>query len=118
MSCNSTGLVRLQQLFQATNKYDKTIITIDTKRITSVDNGYQVLRELHLMDKEAEHKVLLDVRTEKAEQIILKVVRGIKIFCGVFFWGGGSIQIRGIMCLIRDIETCRDKILPHFSCLP
>ncbi|CAL1537976.1 unnamed protein product [Lymnaea stagnalis] len=73
------GLVRLQQLFQATNKYDKMIISIDTKRITSVENGYHMLKELHLMDPEMEHRVLLDVRTDKAEQIILKVMNDSKI---------------------------------------
>ncbi|CAG5129519.1 unnamed protein product, partial [Candidula unifasciata] len=67
------GLIRLQQLFQATNKYDKTIITIDTKRITSVENGYELLLELHKI-QDTDHRILLDVRTDRAEQIILKVM--------------------------------------------
>ena len=39
-----------------------------------MDNGYQMLRELHLLDIEADHRVLLDVRIDKAEQIIGLVV--------------------------------------------
>ncbi|GFS12036.1 glutamate receptor [Elysia marginata] len=68
------GLIRLQQLFQATNKYEKILITIDTKRISTVENGYLELRGLHLLDPEADHRVLLDVRIDKAEQIIGLVV--------------------------------------------
>lgn len=75
----SSGLVRLQQLFQATNKYEKMLITIDTKRIASADNGYQLLRELHLLDSTVDHRVLLDVTTETAEEIILKLVIGLQI---------------------------------------
>ncbi|KAK3781138.1 hypothetical protein RRG08_020080 [Elysia crispata] len=73
------GLIRLQQLFQATNKYEKVLITIDTKRIGTVDNGYQMLRELHLLDIEADHRVLLDVRIDKAEQIIGLVMDDLSI---------------------------------------
>ncbi|CAG5133809.1 unnamed protein product, partial [Candidula unifasciata] len=73
------GLVRLQQLFQATNKYDKLIITIDTKRITSVDNGYMMLCELHEINVKSDYRVLLDISTEKAEQIILRVMNNATI---------------------------------------
>ncbi|KAH9523018.1 hypothetical protein Btru_065519 [Bulinus truncatus] len=74
LSFRSLGLIRLQQLFQVTNKYHKMIITIYSKRITNVDNGYQMLKERYLMNTEIEHRVLLDLRIDKSEQIILKVV--------------------------------------------
>lgn len=72
--CTCPGLVRLQQLFQATNNYNKTNLAIDTKRITSVDNGYELLLELHNMDADSVHRIILDVRTDRAEQIILRMV--------------------------------------------
>nr|NP_001191398.1 glutamate receptor subunit protein GluR3 precursor [Aplysia californica]AAP41205.1 glutamate receptor subunit protein GluR3 [Aplysia californica] len=72
------GLVRLQQLFQATNRYS-SVLTIDTKRITDDHNGYLMLKELHLMDPDIHQRVLLDVRTDKAEKIILKVMNDTEI---------------------------------------
>uniref|UniRef100_A0A2C9KDL9 Glutamate receptor n=2 Tax=Biomphalaria TaxID=6525 RepID=A0A2C9KDL9_BIOGL len=85
------GLVRLQQLFQVTNKYDKMIINIDTKRITTVENGYIMLKELHLIDTEMEHRVLLDLRIDKAEQIILKVMNDSEINNGKFHFLLGDL---------------------------
>ncbi|BFZ14513.1 hypothetical protein BsWGS_17551 [Bradybaena similaris] len=85
------GLVRLQQLFQATNNYNKTNLAIDTKRITSVDNGYELLLELHNMDADSVHRIILDVRTDRAEQIILRMVDDASINKGRFHFLLGDL---------------------------
>ncbi|KAK7495312.1 hypothetical protein BaRGS_00013494 [Batillaria attramentaria] len=67
------GLIRLQQLFQAVNQHDK-FLSIDAKRINTVEYCYQVLKELHLQDNKQNRRILLDVQMDRAERIILKVM--------------------------------------------
>nr|KAG5705414.1 hypothetical protein BaRGS_004541 [Batillaria attramentaria] len=66
------SLIRLQQLFQAVNQHDK-FLSIDAKRINTVEYCYQVLKELHLQDNKQNRRILLDVQMDRAERIILKV---------------------------------------------
>lgn len=66
------GLIRLQQLFQAVNIREYGI-DIDVKRISDTINAYEMLKALHLKNEKDDTRVFLDVTTEKAEEIIVRL---------------------------------------------
>ncbi|ESO90630.1 hypothetical protein LOTGIDRAFT_122838, partial [Lottia gigantea] len=68
------GLIRLQQLFQSTNLYEYDL-HIGAKRITTVDNCFNVLYELHKKDEEEDQRIILDLQIEKAEEVIKQIMR-------------------------------------------
>ncbi|KAL8574342.1 hypothetical protein ACOMHN_059138 [Nucella lapillus] len=72
------GLIRLQQLFQAVNAHDR-FLSIDAKRISSIDNCFTVLAQLYKGEEKKERRILLDVHIEHAEDIILRVMRATDI---------------------------------------
>ncbi|XP_059163144.1 glutamate receptor-like [Physella acuta] len=87
------GLVRLQQLFQVCSKYEPMSVTIDAKRITTADECYRSLRDQHLSDVEMDIRVLLDMTTEKAEQIILHVMNDTNVNNGKFHFLLGDLSM-------------------------
>lgn len=68
-----SGLIRLQQLFQAVNAREKTI-DIDVKRVNDSHTCYTELKALHEKDDTANLRIFLDIPTEKAEEVIVKLV--------------------------------------------
>ncbi|XP_050415805.1 glutamate receptor isoform X1 [Patella vulgata] len=67
------GLIRLQQLFQSTNSYEYDL-HIDAKRVTSVENCFTVLYELHKKDEEEDQRIILDLQMDKSEEVIMKIM--------------------------------------------
>jgi len=69
------GLIRLQQLFQAVNLREQTTLDIDVKRITDPQQGYEMLKSLHKKSEDTRIRVFLDIPTERAEELIVKLVQ-------------------------------------------
>lgn len=72
-----SGLLRLQQLFQAVSHRENSLV-IDVKRVTDTESCYKMLKKLHDRDEKGEKadiRVFLDIPTERAEEIILRIVR-------------------------------------------
>ncbi|XP_046373507.1 glutamate receptor-like isoform X1 [Haliotis cracherodii] len=66
------GLIRLQQLFQSVNMHEY-VLDINAKRVSSVENCYMVLKDLHLMANELNQHLVLDMEIGKTQDVILKV---------------------------------------------
>ncbi|KAH3842685.1 hypothetical protein DPMN_116189, partial [Dreissena polymorpha] len=66
------GLIRLQQLFLAVNNREK-MLDIDVKRVPDVRSCYEMLKDLHMKNDKFEIRVFMDIPTERAEQVILKL---------------------------------------------
>lgn len=73
MLFHCAGLIRLQQLFQAVNAREHTI-DIDVKRVEDTQDCYKTLKDLHQKDEKANIRVLLDIPTENAENVIVLLV--------------------------------------------
>lgn len=50
-------------------------LSIDAKRITTGVNCYDMIKELYKQSEKEMRRFVLDVHVDKAEQIILRVVR-------------------------------------------
>lgn len=71
------GLLRLQQLFQAVSHRENSLV-IDVKRVADTESCYEMLKTLHNRDEKGEKadiRVFLDIPTERAEDVILRIVR-------------------------------------------
>ena len=68
-----SGLMRLQQLFQAFNARDR-LISIDAKRIISVENAFRVLVQMQKLDDNVLRRILLDLPIDQIEQLIVNIV--------------------------------------------
>jgi hypothetical protein len=49
-------------------------IDIDVKRVADVQSCYLMLKDLHSKNDKADIRVFLDIPTERAEQVIVKLV--------------------------------------------
>lgn len=50
------------------------VLDINAKRVSSVENCYMVLKDLHLMANELNQHLVLDMEIGKTQDVILKVV--------------------------------------------
>ncbi|PVD34154.1 hypothetical protein C0Q70_05417 [Pomacea canaliculata] len=86
------GLIRLQQLFQAVNMHEK-FLSIDAKRITTGVNCYDMIKELYKQSEKEMRRFVLDVHVDKAEQIILRVMRDTDINNSKFHFLLGDLSM-------------------------
>ncbi|KAL4230944.1 Glutamate receptor 2 [Mactra antiquata] len=66
------GLIRLQQLFQAVNARERTI-DIDVKRVNNTETCYQELKLFHQRNEKANLRIFLDIPTDKAQTVIVRL---------------------------------------------
>ncbi|XP_060554333.1 glutamate receptor-like isoform X2 [Ruditapes philippinarum] len=86
------GLIRLQQLFQAVNTREH-FIDIDVKRVQNAEDCYNMLKDLHKKDEKTTIRVFLDIPTESAETVIVKLKNDTTVMNHKFHFLLGELRI-------------------------
>lgn len=103
-------MIRLQQLFQAVNVYDR-FLSIDAKRVTTVENCYRLIRDLHLTDDKKLLRILLDVQVENAEKVILEIVSKFISFDLFSYYMFVNVSFKSHITDGTPVKIRQDKIM-------